>query len=52
MFKGRRQKFNQVLEDLREAHEKGQPVLVGTASVESSEVFSRMLKEQISDTLY
>jgi len=44
MFKGRRQKFNQVLEDLSEAHEKGQPVLVGTASVESSEVFSRMLK--------
>ena len=44
MFKGRRQKFNQVLEDLTEAHKKGQPVLVGTASVESSEVFSRMLK--------
>ena len=44
MFKGRRQKFNQVLEDLSEAHEKGQPVLIGTASVESSEVFSRMLK--------
>jgi preprotein translocase subunit SecA len=44
MFKGRRQKFNQVLEDLSEAHKKGQPVLVGTASVESSEVFSRMLK--------
>ncbi|MBT5717643.1 MAG: preprotein translocase subunit SecA, partial [Opitutae bacterium] len=44
MFKGRRQKFNQVLEDLNEAHKKGQPVLIGTASVESSEVFSRMLK--------
>tara|TARA_Y100001933_G_scaffold200913_1_gene202311 strand:+ start:276 stop:3287 length:3012 start_codon:yes stop_codon:yes gene_type:complete len=44
MFKGRRQKFNQVLEDLSEAHQRGQPVLVGTASVESSEVFSRMLK--------
>ena len=44
MFKGRRQKFNQVLEDLTEANKKGQPVLVGTASVESSEVFSRMLK--------
>jgi len=44
MFKGRRQKFNQVLEDLTEAYNKGQPVLVGTASVESSEVFSRMLK--------
>ena len=44
MFKGRRQKFNQVLEDLTEANQKGQPVLIGTASVESSEVFSRMLK--------
>ena len=44
MFKGRRQKFNKVLEDLTQAHDKGQPVLVGTASVESSEVFSRMLK--------
>ena len=44
MFKGRRQKFNKVLEDLVEANKKGQPVLVGTASVESSEVFSRMLK--------
>jgi len=44
MFKGRRQKFNQVLEDLTEAHRNGQPVLIGTASVESSEVFSRMLK--------
>jgi preprotein translocase subunit SecA len=44
MFKGRRQKFNQVLEDLSEAHKNGQPVLIGTASVESSEVFSRMLK--------
>ena len=44
MFKGRRQKFNQVLEDLTEAHKREQPVLIGTASVESSEVFSRMLK--------
>ncbi len=44
MFKSRRQKFNQVLSDLSEANKKGQPVLVGTASVESSEVFSRMLK--------
>ena len=32
------------MEDLTEANKKGQPVLVGTASVESSEVFSRMLK--------
>ena len=44
MFKGRRQKYNQVLEDLLEAHKQGRPILVGTASVESSELFSRMLK--------
>mgnify|MGYP001275258775 FL=1 len=44
MFKSRRQKFNKVLEDLTEANKNGQPVLIGTASVESSEVFSRMLK--------
>jgi preprotein translocase subunit SecA len=44
MFKGRRQKYNQVIEDIKEAHEKEQPILVGTASVESSEVLSRMLK--------
>lgn len=44
MFKGRRQKYNQVIEDIKEAHAKEQPILVGTASVESSEVLSRMLK--------
>ena len=44
MFKGRRQKYNQVIDDIKEAHGKGQPILVGTASVESSEVLSRMLK--------
>ena len=44
MFKGRRQKYNQVIADIKEAHGKGQPILVGTASVESSEVLSRMLK--------
>ena len=44
MFKTRRQKYKTVIEDIDEAHRKGQPVLVGTASVESSEVLSRMLR--------
>ncbi len=44
VYKTRREKFNKVIENIRESHDKGQPVLVGTASVEASEVLSRMLK--------
>jgi preprotein translocase subunit SecA len=44
IFKTRREKFNAVIARIEEAHGAGQPVLVGTASVESSETLSRMLK--------
>ncbi len=44
VFKTRREKFNAVIGKIEEAHAKGQPVLVGTASVESSETLARMLK--------
>lgn len=44
IFKTRREKFNAVMKEVEAAHKKGQPVLVGTASVEASEVLSRMLK--------
>ncbi len=44
VFKTRREKFNAVIARIEEAHGKGQPVLVGTASVESSETLARMLK--------
>lgn len=44
IFKTRRDKFNAVVAEIAEAHKRGQPVLVGTVSVESSEVLSRMLK--------
>ncbi len=37
-------KFDALVEDISERHEVGQPVLVGTVSVEKSEVLSRMLK--------
>jgi preprotein translocase subunit SecA len=37
-------KFDALVEDIAERHEVGQPVLVGTVSVEKSEVLSRMLK--------
>jgi preprotein translocase subunit SecA len=44
VFKTRREKYNAVIAKIEEAHAKGQPVLVGTASVEASETVSRMLK--------
>ncbi|MCH7225338.1 preprotein translocase subunit SecA [Haloferula sp. A504] len=44
VFKTRREKYNAVIAKIKEAHEKGQPVLVGTASVDASETVSRMLK--------
>ncbi len=44
IFKTRREKYNSVIEEIRKAHARNQPVLVGTASVESSELMSRMLK--------
>lgn len=43
VFKTRREKYNAVVNTIREANEKGQPVLVGTDSVEASETLSRML---------
>jgi preprotein translocase subunit SecA len=44
IFKTRRDKYNAVVREIDAAHQRGQPVLVGTTSVEASEVLSRMLK--------
>ena len=44
IFKTKREKFNAILKDVEERHKKGQPVLLGTISVEDSEILSRMLK--------
>ena len=43
IYKTEDAKFDAVVEDLAERHEKGQPVLVGTASVEKSELLSKLL---------
>lgn len=42
--KTRREKYSAVIEDIKSAHGKGQPVLVGTTSVEASELLGKMLK--------
>ncbi len=44
IYKTRREKYNAVVNEVKKRHAAQQPVLVGTASVESSELFSRMLK--------
>ena len=46
IFKTRREKFNAVLKLIQERHADGQPLLIGTASVETSETVSRLLKLQ------
>ncbi len=46
IFKTRREKFNAVVAELKTAHARQQPVLVGTVSVETSELLSRMLKRE------
>jgi preprotein translocase subunit SecA len=46
IFKSESAKFNAVVDDIVERHERGQPVLVGTASVVKSEVLSRLLEKR------
>src|SRR6187402_3582269 len=46
IYKTRREKYNAVIKEIVDAHTRTQPVLVGTVSVEASEVLSRMLKRE------
>jgi preprotein translocase subunit SecA len=46
IYKTRREKFNAVIQEVRAAHGKGQPALVGTVSVEASETLSRLLRRE------
>ena len=44
VYKTGKEKFDAVIEDIRSCHERGQPVLVGTTSIENSELISGMLE--------
>src|SRR5690349_16159616 len=46
IYKTRREKYNAVINEIKECHARAQPVLVGTVSVEASELLSRMLKRE------
>jgi preprotein translocase subunit SecA len=46
VYKTKRGKFAAVIESVKESHEKGQPVLVGTITIETSELLSEMLRKE------
>ncbi len=46
VYKTKREKYNAAIDEISESHHRGQPVLVGTISVEVSELLSRMLKRK------
>tara|TARA_B100001250_G_scaffold408338_1_gene430576 strand:+ start:7598 stop:10639 length:3042 start_codon:yes stop_codon:yes gene_type:complete len=46
VYKTKREKYNAVIQEISDSHKKGQPVLVGTISVEISELLARMLKRK------
>ena len=46
IYKNENAKFRAVIEDIKESHEKGQPVLVGTVSIEKSEKLSKLLNQE------
>ncbi len=45
VFRTAREKYDAIVEEIRRAHEKGQPVLVGTTSIEKSEMLSQLLQK-------
>ena len=46
VYKTKKEKFRAVVEEVKKAHAKGQPVLVGTITIETSELISGMLKRE------
>ncbi len=46
VYKNQNGKFNAVIGEIEECHKKGQPVLVGTTSIEKSEILSNLLKKK------
>ena len=46
VYKTKEDKFNAVVEDIVQSHEKGQPVLVGTITIDTSELLSRKLQKK------
>jgi len=46
IYKTTREKYESAIQDIRECHERGQPVLVGTTSIENSEIIAQLLEKE------
>jgi len=46
IYKSAREKYNAILEDIKDCYERGQPVLVGTTSIENSELIASFLEKE------
>ncbi len=46
VYKTTREKYEAAIQDIRECHERGQPVLVGTTSIENSEIIAQLLEKE------
>lgn len=46
IYKSKTQKYNAIVKQIEESHKKGQPILVGTIAIETSELLSTMLKKK------
>ncbi len=46
VYKSSQERYNAAIADIRECHERGQPVLVGTTSIENSELIAQLLTQQ------
>lgn len=46
IYKSAREKYNAILEDIKDCYERGQPVLVGTTSIENSELIASFLEQE------
>ncbi len=46
VYKTTREKYQAAIQDIRECHERGQPVLVGTTSIENSEIIAQLLEAE------
>ncbi|MBP3708051.1 MAG: preprotein translocase subunit SecA [Clostridia bacterium] len=46
IYKNEKAKFRAVVKEVKESHKKGQPVLIGTVSIEKSEILSKMLSDE------
>jgi len=46
VYKTTREKYEAAIKDIRECHERGQPVLVGTTSIENSEIIDQLLQKE------